>query len=210
VHRALGESLLCLKQINEGLDVLSSSKTKQGAIIGGAVGGSVVVVAAVVLLLFCIKRERRAQSGEGIKRAPPEQVQVPREGAIAPLFAYTQSPPLTEPVRASMFNDTPLSSHHVTTSSSPLISPLAAVDAGALQSREPVFVPSGSGTAVPADALTREQARFVYELHNLNVPAPAVASVVAEMLAGPGRDESEGRTSGGNARPLPEQPPGYD
>jgi hypothetical protein len=170
----------------------------------------VVVVAVVVLALFCTKRKKRTQSRRRIDLAQSEQVQVPWEAATTPSIAYTPSPPLMERVRDSTLHNTPLSSSRAKLPSPP-DSPFAAiprapitvaVDAGAPRP------PSGPETAIPASELTREQARFLYELHNLNVPAPAIANLVAEMLTG--RDEGESGTREGNARPLPGRPPGYD
>jgi hypothetical protein len=71
-------------------------------------------------------------------------------------------------------------------------------------------IPPRPGTRSPsADHLTDEQADFITRLYDLNVPAPAIASVIERMIRREGRT-GEGAGASASGREPEGGPPHYD
>ncbi|CDO74147.1 hypothetical protein BN946_scf185043.g197 [Trametes cinnabarina] len=97
------------------LNLLGSSSSHLGAIVGGAVGGVISVIIAVVLATFCVLRHWRKASVQ-IPQSANEELVVDVSSSAMPLKLYdpddpsTYPPPLSEITRvpAPTFRPHPL------------------------------------------------------------------------------------------------------
>jgi hypothetical protein len=165
--------------------ILSSSIV--GVAVGAAVGGVVAILAAALLAIFCIRRRQKSgQKISGPTTVPPDTYNPdPRLYAAQPPSIPNPYPQNMNP--AYQYNTSPGSGSEVsrTPASADMLMPS---NNGRTSTSSPssynTYFPQAPGSATTAGTnqpLTRNQAEFVQNLHDLNFPPSAIAQVVQTM-----------------------------